>query len=198
MKHSICGVRSAFLRERGILEVRRVFHAGWIAESGSPKEQWSAAADDLKVTVPVPFCKVFYLSVDGFDLTPFIVQTFLDIILHDSQRSILRILADKFRNLHALIDDALGELEVSVATLGKIADKCMYTKIAISTRRCCGRIMFDAIKRGQTPRRPRWEISVSIAPSSGLRDELGLWRYLVPTAQEGPWKRDPHFYLHIP
>ena len=123
---------------------------------------------------------------------------FLGIILHDSQRTILRILADKFRNLHALIDDALGELEVSVATLGKIADKCMYTKIVISTRRCCGRIMFDAIKRGLTPRRPRWEISVSIAPSSGLRDELCLWRYLVPTAQEGPWKRAPHIYLHIP
>ena len=114
------------------MSVPRFLHAGRITESGSPKEQWSAAAADLKVAVPVPFCEVFYLSVDGFDLTPSTMQTFLGIMLHDSQRTIFRVLADKFRNLNALIDDALGELEGSVATLGKIADKCMYTKIAIN------------------------------------------------------------------
>ena len=60
------------------------------------------------------------------------MQTFLGIILHDSQRAILRILADKFRNLHALIDDSLSESEVSVTALEKFADKCMYIKVAIN------------------------------------------------------------------
>ena len=46
---------------------------------------------------------------------------------------ILRILADKFLNLHnAVIDNSLGESKVSVATLGKIANKCKYIKIAIN------------------------------------------------------------------
>ena len=79
------------------MPVRRVFHAGPVAESGSPKEQWSAAAGDLKVAVPVPFCVVFYLSIDGFDHTLHRANI-MGIILHDSQRTILRILADKLRN----------------------------------------------------------------------------------------------------
>ena len=47
--------------------------------------------------------------------------------------SILCILADKFRNLHdALVDNSFGESKVSVATLGKIANKFKYIKIAIN------------------------------------------------------------------
>ena len=78
MNHSISGVHSAFLRERGIpaetntddaCQCNGFFHAGRVTESRLPKEQWSAAAGDLKVAVTVPFCEVFYLSIDGFDHT---------------------------------------------------------------------------------------------------------------------------------
>ena len=73
MNHSISRALSAFLRERGIPAETNTDDAcqcdGFSTLDESPKEQWSAAAGDLKVAVPVPFCEVFYLSIGEFDNT---------------------------------------------------------------------------------------------------------------------------------
>ena len=55
--------------------------------------------------------------------------------------------------------------------------------------------MFDAIKRDQPPRRPRWEAYVSIAPSSGLRDELGLWVVFSPDGARRAVETGSAFFL---
>ena len=111
---------------------------------------------------------------------------------------ILRILADKFRNLHdALIDNSLGESKVSVATLGKIANKCKYIKIAINPALLWASLCLMLSNVINLPAVQDGKHMSQSRPAAGYATNSACGWYLVPTAQGGPSKRAQHFSLHI-
>ena len=193
---TVSGVRSQFLRSRGIPAVTYIDDA-WqcspvAAREKEPREQWLAAAEGLRLAVALSACAGFFLSVAKCDLVPTLSLRYLGLIC-DSGRAVFRVPSDKLCRLRKLILKVLSEGEVPLSTLEKIAGKCMSMKVAIRPASLWTHYMFEALRKAQCPRNRFWQHRVRVPRRSGLREELELWYGLTENAQEGPWYLAKHF-----
>ena len=193
---TVSGVRSQFLRSRGIPAVTYIDDA-WqcspvAARETEPREQWLAAAEGLRLAVALSACAGFFLGIAKCDLVPTLSLRYLGLIC-DSGRAVFRVPSDKLCRLRELILKVLSEGEVPLSTLEKIAGKCMSMKVAIRPASLWTHYMFEALRKAQCPRNRFWQHRMRVPRRSGLREELELWYGLTENAQEVPWYLAKHF-----
>ena len=151
---TVSGVRSQFLRSRGIPTVTYIDDA-WqcspvAGRAKEPREQWLAAAEGLRLAVALSAYAGFCLSIAKCDLIPTLSLRYLGLIC-DSGQTVFRVPSDKLCGLRELILKVLSEGKVPLSTLGKIAGKCTPMKVAI---RLASRGLTTCLRRFERPSAP--------------------------------------------
>ena len=193
---TVSGVRSQFLRSRGIL-VFTYIDDSWQCSpvavcSSAPREQWLAAAAGLRLAVALSSCAGFFLNISKCGLVPKHSLRYLGLMC-DSGRAVFRIPSVKLCRLRDLIRQVLAEGVVPLSTLEKIAGKCMSMKVDIRPASLWTHYMFEVICNVQYPHHRFWQHRKRVSRTSGLREKLELRGGLTENSSEGPWYLAKHF-----
>ena len=117
---TVSGVRSQFLRSRGIPAVTYIDDS-WqcspvAVSSKEPRKQWLAAAEGRRLAVALSVCAGFSLSIAKCDLVPTLSLRYLGLIC-DTGKAVFRVPSDKLCRLRELILKVLSEGEVPLSAL---------------------------------------------------------------------------------